>query len=546
MQDMSIDPTFGIEIECIYLYNTSQAEGTKAHQGSSGDESPSGYGSDEYDGEDDLTEEEIQGGSPAVRGLKAVHDALLDPVWVQCSTCSELHQWSLPLNPIATYTTHPNYNRWTVKQDTTVKLTSSEKALFCEKLGQIRAYSIEIASRVLFYYGVVRTVARPASSHIHEITAQAEVAAVYGRLQTAFNVFSDSAGHDQRLVINSTCSTHVHVGRGDEGFSVPTAKNIISTVVACEKSFDTLHAVSRIGGSTLALRPRSGSIVDLHQEFLQPEPYNRPWSAHFAEKVHARSSAKDRVDGNRYPESHFDEYSSLRPAALRYDIPSWLEIIRNAPGIDDLAYLQYCAGHSSTVSLGNLEQRNAHKESKKTVEFRQHAGTLQAAEILAWIEVCVRLVEFASSTSEADVAALYAGEWSSPLHNANELLQTIGVSKTSRDHYKKITSLGDHAYSTNVLEQELAVAASWPQELVLSRLVEHLIRGRCDQLRFDCVARRVHDKLTKGCYGRFDADYLVTLTSESNPLVLSKEQQEELTFGYKVPLPDVEPQADGR
>lgn len=537
MQAVSINPTFGIEIECLYLFDTNELKETNERQ-----ESPDSFGSFSVislSSEDSFEELEAS----LTRGVRAVHDALSIPLDVACSTCSEVHLWRLPLYPLTVQDDDlEDYDCWTVQQDSSVRLPSSVQALFPNQTSIIQGFSIELTSRVMPFRGTFPTVARAGTNHVHAITSQVEIEAIYTRLRTAFNTFSATARHDHRLVINSTCSTHVHVGNGQDGFTLSTIKNLLSTVVACERVIDSLHATERIGGSTLSMQPQNGTL-NTESARLQPVEFNMPWSAHLSRSVYNRRQG--RVNSQHYPEAQLSNlaasqaaFASLQVSSTRYDIPSWLDIIQKAREIADLMELQFAAAHFSTVNLQNLGL------DKRTVEFRQHAGTLQSAEALAWVEVCGCLMEFASSTSEAAVKALCDGEWSGPLHTANDLLLTIGVSRKTRDHYRKVVAVplpSDGDYAAQVLRQELALANAWPSDSVLGPLVEYLIRERCNQLKSKTVATRIHAKLTNGCYGRFPSDVLdvfsLAAEGDDGQLVLTSAQQTRLTIGYVVPLP---------
>lgn len=527
MQNSSLNPTFGIEIECMYVYNTKKAKPADGKQ-------PSMFPEDESEEEHELTPEEILANDPRIRGIQAVHAALSAPFSMRCSSCQEVHDWKLPLSPLGSI--HQDYKFWTVKQDQSVRLTPWENQSFIDlQPDHIDVYSIEIVSRILSLHGVTATVHRPNSQHLHEITSKDEVEAVCDRLYKKFNQPPGPVASDNRLVINSQCSTHVHVGNGDNGFDLQTVKNVLSTVVACERVFDSMHSTTRIGGSTLVFQPHQGTSSSLYEQLLEPASYNRPWSAHFTQEAYARVT---KPNDQCYPGSHFEDDPSLQDAASRYDIHSWLKIIENAPEIKDLLVLQSAFGHSSDVNLRNLDQ------TKKTIEFRQHAGTLRASEILAWVEVCVHLIEFANAHSEADVATLCKGEWYSPLHTANDFLRTLNVSELTRIHYTKVVTSESENYGDLLLSQELEEAGPALDVPTFGRLVDHLIRERSRSLKPVEVAGRIHEKLTQGCYGRFTADYLNLLDTDeylahSLHAPLSAEQRRQLTIET-----DDEPSAD--
>lgn len=540
MEQVSINPTFGIEIECMYLLSTNEDQQADQEQNSpdgissapfsdsSSDDEPDE--SDDFDESDEseMGDSDYQAGThPRWAGIQAIQHALEGPFYTRCSTCHEEHGWTLPLHPLPRNTVKAGYNCWAVTQDATVKLTASEKLHVAPQLHDIDVYSIEIISRVMSSTEALPTslVQGTGGFHRHSITANDEVAAVYARLHNRFNVYSPLSRQDQRLVINPTCSTHVHVGNSDKGFPLSTVKNLVSIIVACEKVIDSLHATGRVDGGTLAFMPQDGSIHNPEDACIEPQGFNTPVSALFAYKTYCLLK-KSNVTTGSYPESRFESFPGLQASASRYDVPSWLNIIRNASGIQDMLDTQGWTSHTSTLNLSNLTQR------KTTVEFRQHAGTLHASEILPWIDFCVSLVKFANSRSEDEISQLCAGEWSVPTHNANDLLQTIGVSDDTKTHYAKVVSLPlprGAGYAAEALQRDLAVAGTWPQNLVLTPLVEHLIRGRCNAINSDVVAERIHYKFIQGCYGKFSADQLSVYQNSDLFPDLTDEERRRLT-----------------
>jgi hypothetical protein len=64
---------------------------------------------------------------------------------------------------------------------------------------------------------------------------------------------------------------------------------------------------------------------------------------------------------------------------------------------------------------------------KRTVEFRQHRGTLELLEIVAWCEVVTALVAFCDRATMADVRALLGGRVEDVDYLLDDLLWDVSV-----------------------------------------------------------------------------------------------------------------------
>ncbi|KJX98769.1 hypothetical protein TI39_contig392g00030 [Zymoseptoria brevis] len=484
-----LDPTFGIEIECILLDVSS---GNERHERA----------------------------ARQYLAQTAVHAALSRATTAQCARCGEKFKYTLPLNEPTHYRLKvtPEHSRWTVSYDQSLRLSPDERIIMgaspiADDAGWLpipAELAIEINSRVLSWN--VDTSEPEPGKHTHRISADDEVRLVYRLLDEDF-VNNDSAAY--KMLTNPSCSTHVHLGNGKNGFRLPTVKNIVSTVLACERPLDTIHSADRIGG-----RNAEGKV--------NPSPYNNPWSAHMMELVLRPA------DPSRFPCIEFSKNAPLERAAKRFDVPSWLTIIGCTNGVDDLKACQHRDGHHSTVNLDNLEDGNDLQLSGKflqTIEFRQHAGTLSADKIMAWVEVVVKMVEHADSHTEQQITDLCNGDWAASDHSIHRLLQRIGVSQATREHYASRTNGGDSKKGT--AEQQSDSPDPLTRRERVDAVLAHARRVEDQNSSQPSIMRRINEKFWSGCYGQFSREFIDQLrTSRAlTPDELAK--LEKLTIGWR-------------
>ena len=139
------------------------------------------------------------------------------------------------------------------------------------------------------------------------------------------------------VLVNDLCALHVHVGNMDSGFPVQTVKNFATLVTCFETLFNQIHPIHRLDHAyclqeTLAFRPRERNmwrIAEIIDQLTTPE------------KIIKRFGTK---------RSDRDEY-----------------------------YHWWCYNYNNLTL------------SKRTIEFRQHAGTLDPAAVFRWINLACSL-----------------------------------------------------------------------------------------------------------------------------------------------------------
>ncbi|KAF2166233.1 hypothetical protein M409DRAFT_23425 [Zasmidium cellare ATCC 36951] len=520
-----LDLTLGIEIECLLLQDTRPNLATSSNPTN-------------------------------LSGRQRIHAILSQPIKVNCSSCGKPHNFSLPLNSVASshhqqQQIDTDYMKWTVDEDSSLALTSAE----LNALGDRRPYTkfdrIEVKSRVLNANQPLLTTESIADSfHTHSVKWEDEISAIYERLIETFNAVPGVPGF--RLVVNPSSGLHVHIGNGHKGFPLKTIKNVLSMCVANEQAIDSLHSVDRVTGSTLAFSEQRTSwlVENYTDECLDDTIYNVPWSAHFqllafklslGETSSADGTASDHgYMRNEYPANALWMWPSLEQTAQQNDVPSWLKLIRCAKDVKSLRNLQGAMAHNSTVNLSNIldfsadgTNRGMFGDKKMTVEFRQHRATLRPTEVIAWINVLLNLFTFCHDQSMSEVKDLCEQTWSDPSHDALAFLKNIGVDARTYNHYETFLDLGDNylsKYARDVHESELQAIAQFGSDDFFLPLCKFIVEEQTASMSLREIYTRIREKLVTGGYGQFEAEYVQQLS-------VTPAERRKLTIGWILDRP---------
>ncbi|KAI0421561.1 hypothetical protein F5X98DRAFT_370691 [Xylaria grammica] len=182
-----------------------------------------------------------------------------------------------------------------------------------------------------------------------------------------------------RIYLNESTAVHVHVGRGDEPFSLLTVKKFAVLYWLTEKAILELHHPSRHDNkysfrltkySTLA----SGSWVALNDG---------------ARKL----DNGDRTMGDYIPEASL---TTLRRAQLRriWDCGSIEEVAKLMQG-GCRKGLKYQAAHKrGSVGFQRFLPAGKTGGNIQTFEWRQMAGSVDAGHINQWVKFCIAFTDF--------------------------------------------------------------------------------------------------------------------------------------------------------
>jgi hypothetical protein len=454
-----------------------------------------------------------------------VRYALSQPMVAKCAKCGTEHAFQLKVHP----TSQSDYEHWTVEEDDSLMIVNDEMKPLGDNKEYFHFYAMEVKSRI-----IQRT------RHVHEITYVQEIDAVLSRLHDFFT--GPTRGHQidkTYIVLNSTSGLHIHVGNERYGFPLPTLKKILSTYVANERAIDSLHATSRISGSRIATEPLEKpfydrTVNDLH---LLPVAFNISWSTQFSQNAHTlkrhrlgyntRKSCLPRPNdypATYYPETHMND-SSVSKAVDSFYVGDWLEVIDHAPSLKAVQQLQMLSFGRGSLNLRNLAPYDSDDENDgefrfwgdrmMTIEFRQHAGSLNSAEIHAWMDFVVSIVTHAHYTPDADYKALSRTEWLQPNYGSMDLLKELGCSLDTKRFYRNKLGATRQSQEPNegMFAADIAEIDLFPADAMIAPLLEYVEWKRRQDYHPGNVADRIKEKFRMGDYGKFPDEYLNQLVN---------------------------------
>ena len=162
------------------------------------------------------------------------------------------------------------------------------------------------------------------------------------------------------LLTNKTTGLHVHIGNQRKGFPLQTLKNFAQVAYGFINAIQSIHPDHRIDG--------------------YESRYCRPMT------------------------DHLYIYRGLAEN---------LESIEEAPSQDELANcVSFVDVKSDAYYFGNLFDRHTERQlegksrAKRTIEFRQHTGSVDADAVCAWVEVATGLIETCYYAPKGSMARL--------------------------------------------------------------------------------------------------------------------------------------------
>ncbi|KAI2628573.1 hypothetical protein GGR54DRAFT_636290 [Hypoxylon sp. NC1633] len=185
---------------------------------------------------------------------------------------------------------------------------------------------------------------------------------------------------ETRVHLNRTTSVHVHVGRGDESFSLLTMKKFATLIFYVDEMLLKLHHPWRQKSShcrLIALTSRLG-----------------------------KKTMKELMEGGDPLDSaqagQMDEFVPIAPDVMRTQ--------QATKSIEDLAYLM-CDPILNGFVRGSVAFRRfmpagSSGGNTHTFEFRQMAGCLEPGPIIHWVRVCLALVDYARLSEPPKYKAL--------------------------------------------------------------------------------------------------------------------------------------------
>lgn len=154
------------------------------------------------------------------------------------------------------------------------------------------------------------------------------------------------------VFVNPTTGFHVHVGDHHHGFPIPVVQKLMAFIWVFEPSILTAHPANRHGpsnGGSIQCLPLRYGVRPLFHETINPSPSR---GSHFMDIM----------------------YTILKSDGFE-DIQDIKELLGPHESHRDRSDM-----YQSAYKLGYLEN---------TIEFRQHAGTLDGERATRWAMFCV-------------------------------------------------------------------------------------------------------------------------------------------------------------
>ncbi|KAB2576143.1 hypothetical protein DBV05_g5199 [Lasiodiplodia theobromae] len=240
-------------------------------------------------------------------------------------------------------------------------------------------------------------------------------------LDALHRLFNNRSNDRYRLYTPESTSLHVHVGVGtqSERYTLPLSsiKSFIQLVTGFERLTDELHAIPRLDSRAVYCWPMS-RVIDSRAEYERYEKSKR--FLNFDD------------DGD-------DEVSMSNSPPGRGTVESWCQNVeQEVQEWEDLVRLKFKARRGQAYNLRELKisEGKLDENCKGTIEFRQHRGTLDADEAIAWVEVATSMIRFAHNTAlTGNMLSLVQQYSGHPKMGFDAFMYLIGVSDKTIGYY---------------------------------------------------------------------------------------------------------------
>lgn len=451
------------------------------------------------------------------RARTLITEDLQRPYHVPCSdtNCNAAwHKFELSLIPSnGLFMARQKDKSWEVDNDFSVKLEDSERHYLPD--GYAFA-SVVIKSRKLSFDDVDIPAAAHSSTYhskIDHIPWRQEIQIVLERLDDTFN--GPNNDHNTRLVLNHACGLHVHIGRDTLGFPLQSICNLTSAYTAFERVIDSAMDANRIG--SLATKPElrykqrpenptdfanaPGQGVDKIDEYVHGSI--RPLSAlHITNALHLRTNPCKLRDQSfwKYPAREADWDENLDRAMRRFDVPSWVYLIQRTTEEDNMAD----AFESAQDDIPALNVSHIYDHMvRRTVEFRQHGGSLDAVEISAWVDFVVSLTKWCHETNPREVVQAIHQYCFDPTFTFVDLARSLGVAESTAAHYENY-----FANDNWTVYHRAAVFERAYHPAPIAAFMKNIALNRFDALSLYNVMGRIGKKMAHHSYGHLPEELI--------------------------------------
>ncbi|RYP72008.1 hypothetical protein DL771_004477 [Monosporascus sp. 5C6A] len=266
----------------------------------------------------------------------------------------------------------PRYDTWRLTKDASLSYDNGNPSKASSRLGYAWM-SREITSEVLS--------SETDGNANNSTTYAAKITSICGALRRV------------RVHLNETTSVHVHVGRGDEAFSLRTVKKFPALLWLTDAGLLGLQHPARRENEHCRLVTLESVLAAKTVEELRRE--NSP--------LGGRAGDDDVV------EAQMLEY--LPTLGTENILGAQLRRIWGADGVEELARLMKCSERTAVYERGSVGFTRFLPAGKTggnthTFEWRQMAGCLDPQAIIRWAGVCIGFTNFARLSDAATYKTL--------------------------------------------------------------------------------------------------------------------------------------------
>ncbi|KAM3415616.1 hypothetical protein BST61_g9137 [Cercospora zeina] len=287
------------------------------------------------------------------------------------------------------------------------------------------------------------------------------------------------------VISNPSAGFHVHMGNGPRLIPFPTAKRIAQLFTAFESRFDQMHAATRVLAPGLDIEP------------FQCEPDSAFWCAP-ASFFHWNFNA----DGEILPLNDRIHHSD------KENVFNWTQRIENAANYKRLADLNLVdsvcgdkTGHYAALNFENCEDHGYLGDAimKRTIEFRQHTGTVDYSAIVNWMAFLGHVARFCHITDDADFIFLLTKAADTNFTLAH-LLAALGCGEDLINHFQRTDEDGEIGSSRHP-SPEASNAAAFIDNPMVADLVANNDDGQSEEYEWSTIAEKCATKFDSGYYG---------------------------------------------
>ena len=488
--------------------------------------------------------------------------------------CDQKHGRRLPLKTLDardSLDSRVTYSGWIVHDDITVELTLDEQILCAEE--EFMSFGIEISSRIM-NFNKPTPCPGPRGHHDDAYDWRFEIGHVLELLDTTLN---NPHCPDFRILVNSNCGFHVHVGGQHPEAWPHISRGITTLYTAFERHIDRVLPTYRIGSySTL-----DGTSVRLHEPlqrslvfpFVQDTSFfplqgidndasydypameertgfSKPLSLVHMAATSSLYAYRSAVETSAPPNARNIPSFLLTPTAsrdrelqasmTRLHIPAWMFRIMSTRGVSDLKGIwprsTYC--HDTAVNLEHISDdisARAMRLAKYTIEFRAFPGTLEIWFALAWVELQAKMMEACANSTSRQIVIYALERWSSQTFTIVQLAQELGASPHTVECFRQMLTedfargVYDAASANEDLYQETTTS--------LKRIMQLNRDDRYNATFHRHVEEKIRWKFERGLYGKFPK----TFVDSQLPHPLAATEGHKLTIGSFDGISDIAP-----